>query len=107
MLSCCCHNQNLNTFSIFLDSPKANEDVQELSQISCERCKKTFKPNTLLIHIGKDKKCKTFYGSRFDDMKKEKHKETKQRSRKKNGIEKELKSQRESYANNPTKREKI
>ena len=39
-------------------------------------------------------------------MKKKKHKDTKQRSRKKNGIEKELKSQRESYANKSTKREK-
>ena len=72
----------------------------------CEQCGKSWEPKTLLRHIGQNKECRKFYGARFDEMKRKKHKETMQRSREKKGTKEELKTQRESYAKNPAKRKK-
>ena len=41
------------------------------SEVLCEYCKKSFEPETILKHIGHVKACKTFYGPRFDELKKE------------------------------------
>ena len=62
-------------FSAFLVSSKEEEEIEEVSQLPCEKCGKLFWPNVLLRHIGKSKKCKTFYGPRFDVMKKQKHRD--------------------------------
>ena len=37
---------------------------------SCENCKKRYPKSSILKHIGKNKECKTFYGPRFNEMKK-------------------------------------
>ena len=62
------------------------------------------------MHITKSEKCKKFYGTRFDEMKKEQKRERdrkkKQRRRNCNGTKEELKRQRDSYAKDPAKRKK-
>ena len=80
-----------------LASSQEDEDSQEESQVFCEQCGKSWEPKTLLRHIGQNKECRKFYGARFDEMKRKKHKETMQRSREKKGTKEELKTQRESY----------
>ena len=81
------------------------EDLDN-TDVACENCQKTFPPKSIFCHIGHNKKCKAFYGVRFDEMKKQQSREKTQRKRKRNGIEKELKSQGASYATNPLKRRK-
>ena len=39
---------------------------------SCESCNKELLESSLLKHIGTRKDCKAYYGTRYDDMKKEK-----------------------------------
>ena len=64
-------------------------------------------PQHTVKHIVKSKKgCRAFYGSRFNEIKKENNKKKVQRFRNRNGIERELKNQRDAYANNPEKKEK-
>ena len=63
-------------------------------------------PRSILIHIGRSKDCKEFYGPRLDEMKQKKARERKRKSRDKNGIKKELKKQRESYASSSEKKRK-
>jgi hypothetical protein len=41
----------------------------------CEFCKQKFKSTSILIHIGKNQDCKSFYGNRFKELKKEKKKQ--------------------------------
>ena len=41
----------------------------------CEFCKQKFKSTAILIHIGKNQDCKSFYGNRFKELKKEKKKQ--------------------------------
>ena len=93
-----------------LASVQEEEDFQEATEVFCEnpKCesKKSFWPNTILKHIGGSKKCKAFYGPRFTEMKKQQNREKMQKSRKKKGIKRELKSQRDSYAKNPAKRKR-
>ena len=101
----------IQEFQICLSvSVEEDEEKQEENHVPCECCKKLFHSNAILNHIGHNKKCKTFYGINFDEMKKEKKRERarekKRRQRKRNGIEKELLKQRESYAKDPTKRMK-
>jgi hypothetical protein len=69
-------------------------------QVECEFCKKLFSKTSILVHIGKNESCKSHYGSRFDEQKRKEKCLRKQQSRKKLGKEKELKRQRESYAQN-------
>ena len=71
---------------------------------SCESCKKSFHPMTLLKHIGQSKDCKVFYGPRFKEMKKRQERERKQRYR--NNMtseekEKTLKRRRELHSQKP------
>ena len=46
---------------------------------------------------GLTKECKSFYGSRYDDMKRKKKRHRKRKSRQKIGIDHELKKQKETY----------
>ena len=80
--------------------------MEDFEQVECEFCKKTFSKSSILVHIGKNKSCKSHYGNRFYDLKRKKNNEKKQRSRKKLGKEKELKRQRELYAQDSKKKEK-
>ena len=41
------------------------------SEVLCEHCKRSFAPNKILKHIGHVHVCKSFYGPRFDELKKE------------------------------------
>ena len=41
----------------------------------CEFCKQKFKSTAILMHIGKNQDCKSFYGNRFKELKKEKKKQ--------------------------------
>ena len=75
-------------------------------EVECEFCKKSFSKPSILVHIGRNESCKSHYGNRFDELKRKKNNEKKQRSRKKLGTEKEYKRQRELYAQNSRKKEK-
>ena len=61
-----------------LSNPKNTENGNE-NEMECEKCKKNLTRKSLLKHISHHKECKEFYGSRFEDMKKEqiKRKKTK------------------------------
>ena len=48
-------------------------------EIPCENCKRIFVETTLLRHIGKAEACKSFYGHKFEEMKKEKGRQKVQR----------------------------
>ena len=60
------------------DGKKRSVDEKE---ISCEFCKKSFNSTSLLRHIGKTKACKSFYGSRFDYLKRQKDSDRKRKYR--------------------------
>ena len=74
----------------------------------CEFCNKTLSESTLLRHIAKSKSCKSFYGPRFNEMKKEKGREKvfKFRYKTPEAHEKLLKQRRESYTNTTDLKEK-
>ena len=73
----------------------------------CENCKRMFVETTLLRHIGKAEACKSFYGQKFEEMKKEKGRKKVQRHRFKTQMtSNQLKKQRESYAKNLKMKEK-
>ena len=46
----------------------SNDETKEI----CEGCQKPFQPTAILKHVSHSKKCKAAYGSKFDEMKKEK-----------------------------------
>ena len=60
--------------------------------LECENCKKLWDPDSLLKHIGKTEKCKSFYGLRFEKMKRERNRERNEQRKK-------------EYASNPKKKE--
>ena len=76
-------NTNKNaTKEVDLNEKATNTlDGNEELKTSCESCKKSFHPMTLLKHIGQSKDCKVFYGPRFKEMKKRQERERKQRYR--------------------------
>ena len=80
--------------------------MEDFEQVKCEFCKKLFSKSSILVHIGKNESCKSHYGNRFNELKRKKNNEKMQRSRKKHGTEKELKRQRELYAQDSKKKEK-
>ena len=53
--------------------------------------------SSILKHRSHNEKCKSFYGVRFDEMKRKKIRQKKRKSRQKLGIQHELKKQRETY----------
>ena len=79
------------------------------SEVLCEYCKKSFEPNKILKHIGHVKACKSFYGPRFEDLKKEQQRKKVEKFRSKLSNEQKLeidKRKRELYAKNSEYREK-
>ena len=83
-------------------SQKKDEDV------ICESCNKSFTESTLLRHIGKKESCKSFYGLRFNEMKKKKGREkvSKFRQKPSKSHDDQLKKRREKYANDIEQKEK-
>ena len=76
-----------------------SEEEKSSSKISCENCKKSFEPKYILIHIGRNKLCKAFYGPKFAELKKKQNRQKVQRFRAKPGnYQKELESKRKSYS---------
>ena len=70
---------------------------------TCEHCKKSFLPSSLLIHIAKSTVCKTFYGPKFQVMKKTQQRERKRKYRENMSLEerkKNLEKGRKSYSEN-------
>ena len=79
------------------------------SEVLCEYCKKSFEPNKILKHIGHVKTCKSFYGPRYDELKKEQQRKKVEKFRSKLSNEQMLeigKRKRELYAKNSEYREK-
>ena len=52
---------------VILKEPSSEETLE-----ICKGCQKEFQPTAVLKHVSHSKKCKAVYGSRFDEMKKEK-----------------------------------
>ena len=48
--------------------------IFEHKWVHCHFCKDRFDPHSILKHIGKTEACKAFYGSKFEDFKREKKK---------------------------------
>ena len=79
------------------------------SEVLCEYCKKSFEPNKILKHIGHVKACKSFYGPRFDELKKEQQRKKVEKFRSKLSIKQRsnvLDRKNEMYAKNSEYREK-
>lgn len=68
------------------------EEKRAKNYLECENCKKLWDPDSLLKHIGRNEKCKSFYGLRFEEMKKERNRERNEQRKK-------------EYASNPKKKE--
>ena len=83
----------------FLDTE--NVTLEENPEVVCENCDKKCLETTILWHISRTKKCKLYYSSRFDEMKKDirncNRRRIKRKSRDKIGTENELKRQREAW----------
>ena len=74
--------------------------------VSCDYCSKELPESSILKHIGNSQACKVHYGPRFDKMKRKKNINKIKKWRKEKGKEKELKEQRELYAQDPEKKKK-
>ena len=76
--------------------------------VICESCNKSFTESTLLRHIGKKESCKSFYGLRFNEMKKKKGREkvSKFRQKPSKSHDDQLKKRREKYAKDIEQKEK-
>ena len=77
-------------------------------EVNCESCEKSFVKSTILRHISKSPSCKSFYGQRFIEMKKEKRRKEVFKCKNKNteAYEKQLKRRRELYAKNTDLKQK-
>ena len=91
--------------SILDQSELSTVQKNELEE-NCENCGDSFPTSSILKHIAKTKVCKSFYGTRFEDMKKErrdrrneKHRDAMQVLRRNTEFkENELRKEREKYA---------
>ena len=81
---------------------KGSDSSEESDEVSCEFCKEKFLSSSILIHISMNKSCKSHYGPKFDEMKKEQKRIKMQLYRQRIGSSKEI----ELYASDPRKKEK-
>lgn len=81
---------------------KGSDSSEESDEVSCEFCKEKFISSSILIHISMNKSCKSHYGPKFDEMKKEQKRIKMQLYRQRIGSSKEI----ELYASDPRKKEK-
>ena len=78
-------------------------------EINCDFCNKSFGKSVLLKHIGQSKSCKSYYGPRFTEMKKENAKKRVYKHRNNMTMKerkKKWKRNRELYAKNEAKKER-
>ena len=79
---------------------------EEGKEWQCDFCKTFWSSASILKHIGNTKNCKSHYGPRFDDLKKESKRQRQECYRREEGIEKELEQQRKKYASDPKVKER-
>ena len=85
-----------------------NESSKNEIEIPCNSCKKSFIEKTILKHISKNEDCKSFYGEKFNEMKKEQKRKKMRNHRKimsKKKKRERLENQRK-YDQNPEQKEK-
>ena len=72
------------------------------ADINCDFCRKSYDKSRLLKHIAQSKECKSYYGPRFTEMKKESKRKRVNKHRSKvitiKEKNKQLKRRREFYA---------
>merc|ERR1712228_733315 len=97
--------ENLSLASKGLNCNSKTEEPEDPeikdSEMQCEFCRKQFDLSSILKHIANTEECRLFYGPRLEQLKKEYRRQRKEFYRKEDGIEKELKKQREKYASQP------
>ena len=77
-------------------------------EVSCEYCKKSYSKETILKHIGKKIDCKSFYGDRFEELKKQQQRDKKRNQRKilTKKKKKKILQKKRDYDQQPEKKEK-
>ena len=60
---------------------------QNKAKLSCDYCEKKYTTQSLLKHIGRNEDCKTYYGSRFDELKRERDRKRKKTERSNKNLE--------------------
>ena len=81
--------------------------MDETKAINCESCTKSYTQSTLLRHIARSDTCKSYYGPRFLEMKKEKNRNKVYKHRRnmtKKEQKKESKKRRKLYAKSEEKK---
>ena len=91
---------------VWEEKRKMEEKDDEIKENQCESCKRIFASNSILKHIGIQKSCRSFYGPKFSEMKRENNKKKLQKYRDKYGTGEELDRQIESYSSNPKVKER-
>ena len=99
-----------NTKKLKKHNPKSTLTPRKSeSEVLCEYCKKSFAPEKILKHIGHVKACKTFYGPRFDELKKEQQRKRIEKFNSNLSDKQQqniLKRNRERYAKSSEKKQK-
>ena len=99
-----------NTKKLKKHNPKSTLTPRKSeSELLCEYCKKSFAPEKILKHIGHVKACKTFYGPRFDELKKEQQRKRIEKFNSNLSDKQQqniLKRNRERYAKSSEKKQK-
>ena len=94
------NGKKINFFDFVEKNGKEGKEWQ------CDFCKTFWPSASILKHIGNTKNCKSHYGPRFDDLKKESKRQRQECYRREEGIEKELEQQRKKYASDPKVKER-
>merc|ERR1712083_515662 len=63
-----------SSITILLKTTETFKEIFEKTWVKYHHSLKKFDTHNILDHIGARKSCKSFYGSKFDDFKKEKNK---------------------------------
>ena len=89
----------------FSNEVKQSSETND-EKLPCDYCKKRFFPEVLLKHIGGSDACKSHYGPKFKEIKKENHRNRMALWRQENGTRRELDQQKKAYNLNPELKEK-
>ena len=77
-------------FLFFINHPLKYLEQEKAEKITCECCKKIFRENAVLRHIGQSKNYKNHYGARFDEQKRKSNRERVKKYKEKSGSKKEI-----------------
>ena len=77
-------------FLFFINHPLKYLEQEKAEKITCECCKKIFRENAVVRHIGQSKNYKNHYGARFDEQKRKDNRERVKKHREKSGTKKEI-----------------